>query len=272
MKQTPFICSCNDSFQLFFPIGTPERSMLDGIAFILITAGEGIVKIDNHPYTLQPGTLISILPAHLLQWISKSSRFEYLCLAYEFDFMDDFPFMLHSCISEKMGSIPCIQLTTETEALLSGYHSTIKKHIPQTTHSSYQEILRSLIFVFVAEVCHVYNNEEKKNVTTQYKKSTDNFFHLLHIHVRTHRDVQFYAGNLCITSKHLAKIIRQVTGYSPSFWIANFTIKEAKALLRTSAITITQLSEELNFPNSSFFARYFRQHTGMSPLEYRDKK
>lgn len=64
-------------------------------------------------------------------------------------------------------------------------------------------------------------------------------------------------------------VLRQTTGYVTTHWIADFTIRELKSLLCSTSLTVVQLADQLNFPDSSFLARYFRRHTGMSPQEYR---
>jgi len=63
--------------------------------------------------------------------------------------------------------------------------------------------------------------------------------------------------------------MKNITGHSLYYWISEFSIKEAKILLKSSDKTITQISEELNFPNSSFFAKFFKKRTGFSPLKFR---
>ena len=108
-----------------------------------------------------------------------------------------------------------------------------------------------------------------KATATHKEQLTENFFRLLHESFSAHRDVAFYADRLCITSKYLARVIQQVTGQTPAYWITDFTIREAKTLLKSTTLTITELSERMNFPNSSFFARYFRRYAGVSPQEYR---
>jgi AraC-like DNA-binding protein len=44
---------------------------------------------------------------------------------------------------------------------------------------------------------------------------------------------------------------------------------EAKALLKSTNMTIRQISDELNLPSQSFFGKYFKRHIGISPKEYR---
>lgn len=41
-------------------------------------------------------------------------------------------------------------------------------------------------------------------------------------------------------------------------------------MLKTTNMTVQQISEELNFANQSFFARYFKHLSGLSPTQYRD--
>ena len=73
---------------------------------------------------------------------------------------------------------------------------------------------------------------------------------------RTHRDVAFYAGELCVTPKHLHKISTQVSGRPPSYWIRQFTMMEIKHLLMHGKLTAKEVASKLNFDNTSHFSRY----------------
>ena len=90
------------------------------------------------------------------------------------------------------------------------------------------------------------------------------------MHYKQDRSVSFYADKLCLTSKYLSTVIKEVTGRSVLAWINETVIAEAKILLKTSEMTVMQISEELNFPNPSFFGRFFKQYTGVTPLKYRN--
>lgn len=96
------------------------------------------------------------------------------------------------------------------------------------------------------------------------------FISLVGIHFREHRDTAFYAQQLCLASHYLSPLIREASGESPSTWITKAVISEAKVLLKQSDKTVLQISEELGFPNSPFFCRYFKRETGMTPSEYRE--
>ena len=51
-------------------------------------------------------------------------------------------------------------------------------------------------------------------------------------------------------------------------WINKAVILEAKVLLKHSNLLVFQISDELNFPNPSFFSKFFKRMTGMTPAEY----
>lgn len=85
----------------------------------------------------------------------------------------------------------------------------------------------------------------------------------------THREVAYYADQLCISPLYLTKVIQEVNGQSARDMIADYTIIGIKTLLRNADITIKDVVRHSGFSSQSSFSRFFRKHTGMSPLEYR---
>lgn len=85
----------------------------------------------------------------------------------------------------------------------------------------------------------------------------------------THREVAYYADQLCISPLYLTKVIQEVNGRSARDMIADYTIIGIKTLLRNADITIKDVVRHSGFSSQSSFSRFFRKHTGMSPLEYR---
>ena len=85
----------------------------------------------------------------------------------------------------------------------------------------------------------------------------------------THREVAYYADQLCISPLYLTKIIQEVNGRSARDMIADYTIIGIKTLLRNADITIKDVVRHSGFSSQSSFSRFFRKHTGMTPSEYR---
>lgn len=86
------------------------------------------------------------------------------------------------------------------------------------------------------------------------------------------RSVGFYADRLHLTPKYLTTLLRTTTGRTATQWIDDYVVLEAKNLLKYSSMNIQEVAYYLHFPNQSFFGKYFKQHTGMTPSAYRANK
>jgi AraC-like DNA-binding protein len=81
--------------------------------------------------------------------------------------------------------------------------------------------------------------------------------------------VGWYAEQMGITPKYLAETIKTVSQRSPNAWIDQYVVLELRVMLRNTTKSIRQISEEMNFPNQSFMGKYFKEHVGVTPSEYR---
>ena len=85
------------------------------------------------------------------------------------------------------------------------------------------------------------------------------------------RKVDDFASQLNITPKYLSAILKETLNCRPSTVIQLFTMKAIEQRLRFTDMTMQEIANDLNFPNASFFGKYFKEHAGMTPLEYRNK-
>ena len=108
-------------------------------------------------------------------------------------------------------------------------------------------------------------NKPIKREETLFKQ----FIKLVSENHRRERRVDFYAEQLFLSPKHFSTVIKKVSGKTAGQWIDEYVILEAKTLLKYSAMSIQEISYYMNFPNPSFFGKYFKQHTGMSPSDYK---
>lgn len=73
-----------------------------------------------------------------------------------------------------------------------------------------------------------------------------------------------------ISLQHLSTTIKQVTGKNILDIIAHIILIDAKSKLKSTDMTVQEIAYSLNFPSASFFGKYFKRHTGVSPQEYRN--
>ena len=84
------------------------------------------------------------------------------------------------------------------------------------------------------------------------------------------RNVAWYAEQLGITHAHLCTTVKQVSGKTCVDIISSMVIMDAKSQLKSTGLSIQDISDSLSFANMSFFGKYFKRYVGMSPLEYRN--
>lgn len=89
-------------------------------------------------------------------------------------------------------------------------------------------------------------------------------------HYTRERSVSFYADLLHISPQHLSTTVNKVTGKTVTEIIAKLVITDAQAKLKSTDLTIQEIAYSLNFPDISFFGKYFKRYTGMSPKQYRE--
>lgn len=97
------------------------------------------------------------------------------------------------------------------------------------------------------------------------------FWDLISHYCTEHRDVTFYAQQLCISPFYLSQLSKIFLKYTPKELINRQVVLEIKALLTTTELPIKAIAEKLHFEDTSYLSRYFKQQSGMTLLEFRKK-
>ena len=95
------------------------------------------------------------------------------------------------------------------------------------------------------------------------------FASLLTEHVKTETNIGFYAEKLCISKQYLSLIVKDKMRVSVGTAIAAMRTEIAARLLRDPDLTIQEVAEQMSFADQSSFGKFFKKHTGLSPLKYR---
>lgn len=140
----------------------------------------------------------------------------------------------------------------------------------------YNELVVSFLRILLLIICEELLKQERIIVeadasTDRDKMLFNQFLELLSNEQLKRQQVSYYADKLHITSKYLSTICRKVSGKSPIRWITDSVMEDCYQQLRTTNLTVKEISNKLGFPNSSFFGQYFREQAGMTPMEYRIK-
>ncbi len=100
----------------------------------------------------------------------------------------------------------------------------------------------------------------------------NHFMHLVNRHAVTHRQLQFYADELCISKKYLCLVVKSVSGMTAKEWIDLGALNHAKVMLRRTSMPIAEISNAMGFSQDSAFSKFFKRITGLSPQQYRQRR
>lgn len=142
---------------------------------------------------------------------------------------------------------------------------------PPKRHIFQNEVLLFTFNLLLFEIAGIYQKylHNIKTKHTRKEKLVFHFFSILEMHYKEQHNVKFYANALFVTAGHLNKSIKDVTGKTAKQWIEEEIIIEAKKMLQNDDLTISSISDELQFSSPSFFSNFFKKHIFISPSEYR---
>ncbi len=134
-----------------------------------------------------------------------------------------------------------------------------------------QVVLR-LVSTVLTYVDHLYSLSEKQQTATRSHEEEifDRFMALVNQYGPREHRLEFYADKIYLSPRYLGAIVKKISGYTVKEWIDKAIIMEAKVMLKHTDYPVNRVANELNFDNYSFFSRYFRRLTGMSPQQYRE--
>ena len=112
-------------------------------------------------------------------------------------------------------------------------------------------------------------NISEKTVSNNNMTIYEQFMKIVEEHYRKEHSVKFYADRICLTPKYLSIVIYEISGKHASDWVHEYIILEAKALLKSTNMSLKNISDMLCFCTPSHFGRFFKRYTGYSPNEYK---
>ena len=176
---------------------------------------------------------------------------------------------------------PMVHLTPDDVTLLDGYFQLLCRRMRDRSPMLYPDIVRSLVSTMMLEMlCMMRRNKEQYAVTKDLENTNpgvhkrllaDKFIQLVEQSDGRIRKVDDFAKQLNVTPKYLSTILKDTINRRPSMMIEHFTMGAIERRLRYTDMTMQEIANDLNFPNASFFGKYFKEHAGMTPLEYRKK-
>ncbi len=148
---------------------------------------------------------------------------------------------------------------------------TTQKDYKQDYKEAHQQVLYQMLSTITYYYNMLYSSQQPSSASGHRSANDifDRFIQLVNNHCVSQRQLSFYAEHICVTERYLGTVVRQTSGITAKEWIDKAVITAAKVKLRHSNLQIAEITEALHFPNPSFFCKYFKRLTGLTPQEYR---
>tara|TARA_R110000796_G_scaffold145175_2_gene261803 strand:+ start:1896 stop:2807 length:912 start_codon:yes stop_codon:yes gene_type:complete len=256
------------------PLSYPFRA--DNYAFLLVVSGVLKIQLNLITYTIRSNEMISIKPQTVTHILEMSNDLEIIGVSFTVDFILKNSFKkieLNAFDFFTSNNIPKLKLledemnTSVTLSRLLEKNNSFNDQKPFFKEEIINYTFGLLMYHYASIYKKTYPNLEAD--LSRQEELTLRFLKILNENLKKERTVQFYADVLCITSGHLSKVLKEVSGKTANQLIDDAVIMEAKILLGNPSLTIAEVTYELQFSNQSFFGKFFKKHTGFSPSEFR---
>lgn len=249
---------------------------VDGIVIAVREKGTSRVSINLREYEVKENDLLICAPGDILQSTLSQGVYQSQIFLISSDFLKEMYINLNSFMPffVSLKENPLFHLTDEDVKELTAFYSLIEEAVDSNDYFR-TEIVRRLMGGYLYKIGSILHKKQPEytldNLKAQKREEIlfKQFISLLSEHRCKERRVDFYAEQLYLSPKHFSTAVKKVSGKTAGEWIDEYVILEAKTLLKYSAMSIQEVAYYMNFPNPSFFGKYFKHHTGMTPSEYK---
>lgn len=251
-----------------------ERS-IEGMVVLIVVSGTVRITINGRNCEMRPNSLLILRGGSAVESFKCSKA----AMGYLIHFSEAFISSVNHDAADKLmsdimvGAKPCINLRVEDTTRLHAIAALVGR-MGNVDGIYGEKILSSLANTLYYMLAAIIGNH-----TSLAMSGSDNlsraselmrqFASELVRSCHQERSVEYYASKLGITPKYLSLVCKKQTGRNASKIIDDAVIGKAKELLAQPGLSILEVSERLNFVSQSFFGKYFKQRTGVSPSRYK---
>lgn len=249
-----------------------EQGIIDYGAIIICRHGQATMRVDFKDWPLHEGAVITLFPNDVVQLLNATEDFTVEMLRYDPAMLREASLQLEQTVYHALRKDRCRSNTTVVTTIINSMFGLLRTYFRQVEcRCTDQLVLYQLKAFFLGFYDWVLRNKstDDNNGSHRMNELFNLFMEMLECDYKESHDVSYYASRLCITPKYLNTITKSVAKHTPKAMIDHYVILQLKLLLRQSDTAIKQIAWDFHFSDVSFFCRYFKQHTGMSPQQFR---
>lgn len=202
-----------------------------------------------------------------------ANSFQAEILKYNPSLLREASLQLEQTVYSSLREDRCRQDTPVVTNIINGMFSLLKVYFDQSECTCISQLVLCQLKAFFIGF-HEYlqrNPQYRPDEVKSYRvrELFNRFMMLLERDYKISRDVNYYAEQMNISSKYLTNIVNQVTGHTPKTIIDQYVILQLKMHLKRTTQSIKEMAWKFHFADVSFFCRYFKKHTGLTPQQIR---
>ncbi len=243
------------------------------VAHVYCYEGDCYFEFNDMKFTISKGNTMIITMTRLTANLRPSEDFKAKVIYVQLQFLEASSPRNNYGIKGTLALYlnPVMKLTQEEQERCQADFEMVERRLNHQNHLFQEDMmmctLQALFLDYFDFHARVYGYD---SISLQNSEIMQRFFTLLESGIyREHRELSYYASELCITSKYLSELCKKITGLSANFWINRFTIIEINKLLKSREMSLPEIAEAFNFSSQAYFSRYVQNYLGQLPSNYR---
>ena len=165
-----------------------------------------------------------------------------------------------------------LPLSNEETDFIDNLHLIIYNALKQEMSST--PVVIQLVGALIMHISYLWEESDSSQIgaRTREQQLFSEFIRLVSQYASTQHSLDFYASHLCVTPRYMSTIVSNVSGKTAKYWIDEAIVNAIKVQLRYTDKQVSEIAYDMNFPNPSFFCKYFKRLTGMTTIDYRDSQ
>ncbi|MGM9869365.1 MAG: helix-turn-helix domain-containing protein [Sodaliphilus sp.] len=250
-----------------------EATAIDCGMIVMCHDGEATLEVNFVQWQLEKGAVIMLFPNDVVVATHKSRHFSIEVLKFGAAQLREASMQLEQTVYLQLKADRCRTSSPIPTRIISNMFSLLRVYFEQSDCICIEPLVTlQLKAFFLGFYDYLYRNPQKQQTevgSPRVRELFNRFMRALVSRYRNSRDVSYYADLLNVSPKYLGIVTRRVTGLSTKNLIDNYVVLQIKQSLATEEKSIKEIAWDYHFCDLSFFCRYFKQHTGLTPQQFR---
>ncbi len=251
-----------------------EPQVVNYGAIMICRHGKACVRVNFDDWEMYDGAVLTLFPGDVVSLV-RHEGFEVEMLQYDAVMLREASLQLEQTVYEQLREDRCRQDSPVVTDIINSMFRLLHVYFDQVGCTCISQLvllqLKAFFVGFHEYLQRTPTIHRHDNCSPRTRQLFNRFMMLVEHEYKKSRDVNYYAALLNITPKYLTTIVRQMTGQTPKRIIDHYTVLQLRLRLQNSELSVKQIAWEFNFSDVSFFCRFFKRHTGVSPMQMREK-